>query len=170
MNLSEALTIVGGIWAIYIVLYGTAFGPAFRIYGNIMRTWTGARYVVNRVLTLRGTKYVRFSLREQADVPRAMKIVRYHRVGYCITLGAAVLLFLIFLGLGVYTAFVCWNVVGTSSNEIPKEQAAIVVTAHVLAFFCAFGLSPFYQYFKDRYLNTYYEINDSGELEPYEAP
>lgn len=169
MKLNEALIFVGVIWTIYITLYVFISIKFFKVYPNIRRSWTGARYFTNRLLTIGGERCYPFSLNEYRNVPRVFRIVRRDFVIYRISLVVSAIVFVTFVALGVYTAVVCWNVIGTPNKMVPTLEARILLCGHIVTFFVALGTSGCFFLFNSKYAEHYYTISDDGELEKQAA-
>lgn len=162
MELNHALVFVGTLWAIYVTFVGWNFGKSFKIYRNLLCSWTGSRRTAN-IIRLSGEPYARFSIEDYKDVPRAFWLLRLHYNTFRFVLIAAVILFLLFFGLGIFTASIAWQTIGCPGTLIPEGKAKILIAGHILVFFFTLGIWPFFRYIESQYLEHYYIINAKAE-------
>lgn len=165
MEIKEALAFVGVLWGIYLVVLYKNFGKPFKIYHNMLRSWTGSKSPTDN-RDINGVHYGVFSLRDYKNVPWLLKILRFHYISFRLVLVMGFVSFLLFLGLGAFTAYVSWHTIGSSQVKIPKVQAQVLIAGHIFIFFFNLGLLPFYRYFEDRYAEHFYIIDENGERIP----
>lgn len=162
MEIKDVLIIVGALWAVHITVISLNFKKPFKIYSNLLSSWTGSNKT-SKILDVDGKSYIRFSLSDYKDVPKIFCIVRFHYNTFKIILITASILFLLFICLGIFTAIIVWQVLSSTSTQIPENSAKILISGHILVFFATISVSPFFRYFENLYMDHIYIINDKGE-------
>lgn len=163
MPILGILTFVGALWIGYIAVLYRNFDKISKIYKSMLKSWTGAKPATNDTITVKGAEYVRFSLGNYKEVPQVFRITRRHYAIYSTILLIGCFLFLVFIGLGLYAAYVSWETISSKYTQVPEEQARILIAGNILVLFVSIGLWPFIRYFENTYIEHYYTINENGQ-------
>ncbi|MCH7877712.1 MAG: hypothetical protein IH914_00150 [candidate division Zixibacteria bacterium] len=162
MELKELLVFVVALWAVYLVVLSKSFGTPLSIKRNILKSWTGSQLPAE-TKDIRGIQYIAFGLESYKKVPWILRSVRLEYTSYKWILGLGLISFLVFLGLGVFTAYVSWQTIGSDQAEIPNVRAQILVTGHIVVLILNVGLLSIYRYFESRFAHHIYIIDENGE-------
>ena len=161
MELKVLLAFVVTLWAVHIAVLLKAFGTPPNIKRNMLKSWTGSKLPIE-YKDIRDNKYIVFDLENYKKVPWILRWIRIEYLSYKCILIIGLFSFLVFIGLGLFTAYITFQTIGSVQTKIPDEPAQVLIAGHIIIFFLNIGLISFYRYFESRFAHHIYIIDENG--------